>query len=168
MAVFAASITLLVASLISSQVAPAPKEASQFDFWLGNWKCTGEAVAADGTRSKTEAENEIKKILGGKVVEENFTMGSFVGRSHSVYDATAGLWRQTWVDNSGSYIALTGKFEDGTMTLTTIPSVATPKRVQRMVFSKISKESFEWDWETSTDNGETWSLSWHLRYTRAD
>ncbi|MBL8059941.1 MAG: DUF1579 family protein [Chthonomonas sp.] len=156
----------LVLSTIMAVAQPAPDPAKDFDFWIGEWKCAGDSYDAAGKATKTEATNRIAKILDSKVVEENFKMGSFIGRSYSTYDPTAKLWRQTWVDNQGSYIALTGKFEAGKMILQTIPNPLQPKVASRMVFENIKKESFDWNWESSTDEGKTWKLNWHLRYTR--
>lgn len=161
-------IALALTSLMTlPQASPAPDATKDMDFWIGNWKCAGDSYDAAGKASKTEATNKIAKILDGKVVEENFKMGTFVGRSYSTYDPTAKLWRQTWVDNQGSYIALTGKFADGKMILQTIPNPLQPKVFSRMVFENIKKESFDWNWQSSTDEGKTWKLNWHLHYTRA-
>ena len=148
------------------QPSPTPDPAKALDFWIGNWTCSGESYDAAGKTTKTEATNRITRILDSKVVEENFKMGSFVGQSYSVYDPAAKLWRQTWVDNQGSYIALTGKSAAGKMILQTIPDPLHPKRASRMMFQNIKKDSFDWDWEASVDAGKTWKLSWRLHYTR--
>ena len=49
------------------------------------------------------------------MIEERFTdLGNgFADHSVSMYDARGGHWRQTWVDNQGSYLALTGSATDG-------------------------------------------------------
>jgi hypothetical protein len=52
------------------------------------------------------------------------------------------------------------------MTLQTIPDPKRPKLYQRMVFENITKDAFDWNWETSKDGGASWTLSWHLHYTR--
>src|SRR5688500_6149283 len=113
---------------------PPPQESSQLDFWVGKWKCVGEMHAPDGKKTRTEGKNVIKRSFDGKVIEEQFSMDGFRGMSVSVYDPRAKLWRQTWVDNSGGYIALTGTFENGKMILTTIPRPAAPNNANRMVF----------------------------------
>ncbi len=156
----------LTALLTLLQPSPASDPANGFDFWVGNWSCAGDSFDAAGKATKTEATNSIAKILDSKVIEESFTMGTFVGTSHSVYDPAAKLWRQTWVDNQGSYIALTGKFANGKMILQTIPNPLEPKSSNRMVFKNIQKDSFDWNWESSADAGKTWKLAWHLHYAR--
>lgn len=37
---------------------------------------------------------------------------------------------------------------------------------QRMVFYNISENTFDWNWESSTDNGENWKLNWKIKYSR--
>src|SRR3982751_6022284 len=88
-------------------------EASQFDFWVGNWNLFS-GDSSSGT-------NTIYKIMGGCTVQENFSnpKTGYDGKSWSVYNPAAKLWQQTWVDNQGGYIDLSGKFEDGKMTLKT-------------------------------------------------
>ena len=82
----------------------------QFDFWVGEWVCTGKSRVAPGKDEwiDTKATNSISKTLGGKVVEENFSMGTFQGKSVSVYDSNRKIWRQTWVDSSGGYLVFEG------------------------------------------------------------
>jgi hypothetical protein len=36
---------------------------------------------------------------------------------------------------------------------------------QRMRFRNISKDSFDWDWQSSKNGGE-WKMLWELKYTR--
>lgn len=38
----------------------------------------------------------------------------------------------------------------------------------RMVFYDISDDSFTWDWESSTNDGETWTLNRRIFYERMD
>jgi len=158
--------SMIVVAAVAAQATPVPPETKQFAFWIGKWNCEGDSYAADGTKSHTKATNEIRWAMDGHVVEENFSGAGMVGRSLSVYMPAGKKWRQTWVDNQGSYIALVGGFADGKMTLQTVPNPASPNTASRMVFSKIQKDSFDWDWEATTDGGKTWKLSWHLHYTR--
>jgi len=161
------AITILIPLLASAraQTTPAP-ETGQFDFWIGNWKCSGESYAANGKTQHTEATNSIKRILGGHVVQESFKAQGFNGTSMSVYVPAAKQWRQTWVDDGGGYIALKGGMADGKMILST--DVGPKGGLARMVFHNISHAAFDWDWEKSSDQGKTWKLAWHLHYTRVD
>ncbi|MEO8769332.1 MAG: hypothetical protein ABI402_04590 [Ferruginibacter sp.] len=137
-------------------------EASQFDFWVGTWNLYGADSSLTGT-------NTVYKILDGCTVQENFESSkiAYSGKSWSMYNAQTKLWQQTWVDNQGGYIVLEGKFENGAMNLITgIVKVNGKEQINRMRYHDIKKDGFEWDWETSLDNGVTWKTSWHLRYER--
>lgn len=157
----------LAAALAS---APAIDDATkQLDFWVGRWTCTGKMRTASGKDQwmDTSATNRIEHVFKGHVIQEHFSMKGLQGTSLSVYDPNAKLWKQTWVDDSGSYIDLTGGWTDGKMTLTTLAKPHAPKFFARMVFENITKDSFDWNWEKSTDEGKTWELEWHLHYSRA-
>lgn len=139
-------------------------EAAQFDFWIGIWH---------GFYSDTlkPALNIISKPIGNCLIEENFSdpNNSFKGKSMSAYNATTKKWQQTWVDNTGAYIALTGEFKDGKMQL--FNEVVKPdgkKTLQRMLYFNITDKSFDWSWDASTDNGITWTTNWKIHYKRIE
>ena len=131
---------------------------TQFDFWLGEWDCTwGE---------DNRGSNHVLRILDDKIIQETFSAPDLKGMSVSVYDPERGLWCQTWVDNSGTYLDFTGKFEDGKMILARDAIVRGQACKQRMVWYNIQADSFEWNWERSDDGGSTWRVLWQIHYTR--
>lgn len=140
----------------------AAPESDQFDFWLGTW----DAVYNDSIH----ATNEITKDLDGCVIHEHFKdpFSKLNGNSWSVYNTKTQKWQQTWVDNQGGYIVLTGDFKDGKMTLFTEPTTG-PKgnKVQyRMLYQNITGKSFDWSWDSTRDEGKTWQVNWAIRYKR--
>jgi hypothetical protein len=156
---------LLVLFSLQAQNTQKPcsaPEASQFDFWVGNWDLFSKDTIT-GT-------NTIYKIMDGCTVQENFASQkiNYVGKSWSVYNPQAKLWQQTWVDNQGGYIELSGKFENGKMTLLTqakkLPGGK--EQVYRMVYSNVTAKTFDWDWESTTDGGITWVSGWKIHYVR--
>lgn len=97
---------LHVANSIQPPEACGEPEQKQFDFWVGEWDLTwpGEKPGEMG-----HGGNSIKRIMGGCVIEERFTGGESMplrGMSVSTFDSRAGKWKQTWVDNEGSYLRL--------------------------------------------------------------
>ena len=134
---------------------------SQFDFWLGDWNLTW------GDTSK--GTNSVMKILDGCVINENFNdpASQYRGMSWSKYDSAKATWKQTWVDNQGGYITLTGKFAAGEMVLYTEPSIAAGGKMvtMRMKFYNINPESFDWNWESSSDK-VNWKVNWKIHYQR--
>lgn len=159
-------IFLLISSHIFSQNPCSSPESHQFDFWIGKWNL--EWTGADG---KTyHAINEIKKILGGCVIAENFDASKangFQGKSFSVYNSSKSKWEQTWVDNSGGYMIFEGGMEGDKMilSLNKVDKQGKPV-ILRMVFSNITHDSLDWHWQRSSDNGKYWQTLWHLKYRR--
>lgn len=152
--------------LIYSQDKPCTSpDASQFDFWIGEWKL-------DWKNQEGETEygtNTITRTLGGCVFEENFSAsdGSFSGRSFSVYNPNKKLWLQTWVDNAGGYLNFTGGYAGGKMILSRKAINKDGKEIlQRMVFYDISSNELWWNWESSRDDGKSWNLLWKIHYER--
>ncbi len=141
-------------------------EASQFDFWIGEWEVSWEGQ--DGVEMR--GTNTVTKTLGGCVVHESFKDPNtgFEGMSYTVYDTTKNKWLQTWVDNSGSYLDFAGEFKDDTMILQRVAGRGGKEFKQRMRWYNIRKDAFDWNWERSDDDGATWKLLWHIKYKRAE
>jgi hypothetical protein len=132
----------------------------EFDFWLGEWDLTwGE----EGTGT-----NRIERIMDGAVIQENFEGGDppLRGMSVSVFSREDNRWHQCWVDNSGSYLDFIGDFADGRMILMRDGLVNGLPVAQRMVWFEITGKAFEWNWERSDDNGQTWKVLWNIHYRR--
>ncbi len=150
---------------VAPPLAALPPEAAQFDFWIGDWDCAWEGG---------QGRNVVCKSLDGRVVLESFDGSpgmNLRGTSVSVYDVGLGKWRQTWVDNQGSYLDLTGGWEadapDGPrMVLGTTRTVDGKAVHLRMVFAAITADTFGWHWQASEDDGATWQERWAIRYTR--
>ena len=161
LAVFCISLSTLKAQNTDNKPC-STEEAGQFDFWTGNWNLT--------YNDTVHATNRITKEMDGCVIYEHFDdpTQSFRGMSWSMYNSKQKKWQQTWVDNQGGYIVLTGGFENNKMTLSTEPKkLADGKSVQnRMIFYNISSNNFDWNWESTQDEGKTWSLKWKIHYDR--
>lgn len=159
--------TLLVLSVSAQQGEPpcSSPEAAQFDFWLGDWTC--EWTDQDGNVQK--GSNRVEKILGSCVVQENFDGTpaiNLIGKSYSLFDRSAKVWKQTWVDNNGIYLDFEGSYEDDKMILSRKANIRGKEYIQRMVWYDIKEDAFMWNWERSEDNGETWLVQWKLHYKR--
>lgn len=139
---------------------PVPPEAAQFDFWLGDW----DAVWGENQRGV----NRITKRWNRVIVEEFDGKPGMPleGHSVSVYDTNLKQWKQTWVDNEGSYLDFTGGFVDGKMTLGRVARKDGQTIHQRMVWYDITPDAFTWSWERSLDGGKSWEVVWKIDYTR--
>lgn len=130
----------------------------EFDFWLGEWEVTW----GDGLRGH----NTVRRILDGLVVLEEFDGRpgeDLQGKSVSVFDREAGVWRQTWVDNHGGYLDFVGRFRGGVMDLRRETGTA----AYRMRWSDIEPDSLTWRWERRDHGTRRWTTLWRLAYARA-
>jgi len=144
---------------------PAPKpcatpEHRQFDFWLGEWSVT----ASDG---KVAGHNRITSILGGCALREEWTSArGSNGTSLNMYDAGAGRWRQTWVDDSGSVLLITGEFRGGKMVLEgDSPEAGGKTTRQRITWTPLAGGRVRQLWDSSADGGKTWKVEFDGTYT---
>ncbi len=142
--------------------------ARYFDFWAGEWVASWD----EGEGVKPLGENTISWNLDDQVLVENFRIlegqnSGFKGTSISVFRPQLNQWKQAWADNNGGYFDFTGAFDgEKRMFQTAIFERGEAKIQQRMVFYDIKEKSMTWDWELSTDGGETWNLNWRIFYTR--
>ena len=144
----------------------AAKQQQQLDFWVGEWDLTWPGAKEGETKHGT---NSIRRELDGCVVEENFSGGDahLRGKSVSIFDMSAGKWKQTWVDNEGGYLDFVGEFSNSQMILQRESTGPDGKKsLQRMVFKNISKDEFDWSWEASKDDGKSWQVAWPIHYRR--
>lgn len=135
--------------------------ARQFDFWLGEWDCSW----GDGPGGTSSVYHD----LGDAVVVESFDARptlDYQGMSFSVYERATGLWRQTYVDSDASYLDFVGGFEDGVMELRREAEVDGTIAIFRVRWSEIERDSLDWAYERSDDDGETWSPLWEIGYRR--
>jgi uncharacterized protein DUF1579 len=166
-------LTGVCAAQSSAPSAPCQTpEARQFDFWVGEWDLVGKTRGQPGAAwGETISTNRIESTLDGCVTFEHFENQSpmtWRGMSWSSWSPQLHQWQQTWVDNQGGYITLTGEFAAGRMILTTPPRTLPngSKAVNRMVYHDIARDSLVWDWELSLDDGKTWQLMWGITYRR--
>lgn len=140
------------------KLRPCQSDAHRaFDFWIGKWD-----VYANGTENLV-GHNTITAIEGGCVLHEQYhTPGSFSGQSFNFYDASRGVWHQTWADNQGTALYIEGGIENGSMVLTDAA------KTNRITFTPAEDGSVRQHWETSSDGGKSWATAFDGRYVQAD
>jgi len=164
------SASTLFSEQSSTQMPPNPcaiAEQKQFDFWLGEWDLTWPAEHAGEVGHGT---NSVQRILDGCVVQESFSGRDSMhlrGTSVSMFDALAGKWKQTWVDNEGGYLDFVGGIKGGQMILQREAVRKDGTRIlQRMVWKNITANELDWSWEASRDGGKTWQVQWPIHYKK--
>ena len=152
-------------------------EASDFDFWLGEWNVDNrrlrERLAGSDEWEEFEATSGARQILGGLGNEDEFRTdhdGGFVGMSFRFFDPRAGSGRSTGPTAAGresldppvfgSFSGDTGVF-DGDDTFG-----GRPIRV-RFIWSGVTTPTPRWEQAFSDDGGETWETNWVMDFTRA-
>jgi hypothetical protein len=150
---------------VTRDAAPdQPFDGSELDFWVGDWDVTWEGG---------HGINRIARVLRDRVILEEFDEApesgggdALHGRSWSVFDADRRLWRQTWVDDQGSYLDLGGGRADGCFTFERAAPERGDRARQRMVFRNVTADAFRWTWESSPDGGAPWIVRWAIDYRR--
>ena len=146
---------------IYTRRAPNPQcRNRELDFWIGDWDVVVHAQGQDA-----RGRNRIESTFAGCVIEEHFHAEGpgDPWNGHSVSMFSNGVWRQTWVDDGGSFLAFTGGMQDGKMILV---GEAQQGAQKRMVFSDIKRDSLHWSWERTADGGKTWSPIMTIEYRR--
>ena len=154
---------LVPPQMSSAQQADGPcssDEASQFDFWLGQW-----SVAANG---REVGRNRISKIQGGCTLLEEYSTqpGGFEGKSFNYYDPSDGKWHQVWVDNAGTRLHLRGGFADGKMVMAGKRMVQGMERTDRITWHDNPEGTVRQVWEVSVDDGDNWQVIFDGLYRR--
>jgi ketosteroid isomerase-like protein len=132
-------------------------EYRQFDFWLGDWD------AFEAGKTTVVARTRVDRILDGCVLRENYeSANGLKGQSLSLYDASRGIWHQSWATNKGQLLTIEGRLEDGAMVLAGAERAADgAERLVRGTWKPISGGVRETA-VTSLDAGKTWQPWFNL------
>ena len=152
-------------------------EASDFDFWPGEWKVHNrrlrERLAGSDEWEEFEATSVARHILGGCGNEDEFHTdhdGGFVGMSFRFFDPSTRKWSIYWADSRrpgvldpplfGSFSGDTGVFH-GDDTFEGRPITV------RFIWSGVTTPTPRWEQAFSDDSGETWETNWVMDFTPA-
>ena len=124
----------------------------QFDFLLGDWEVTDSLGRRLGT-------NRIERILDGCVLHESWTGASGSrGNSLNAYDPGDNRWHQTWVDNEGTVLVISGGIVNGEMVMEGERRLADGAvTLERISWSPNADGSIRQHWQSSRDRGMRWS-----------
>lgn len=140
----------------------ASDEYRQFDFWLGTWD-------VESPQGQALGRNTVESHLDGCLLTERWeSVTGSLGLSINYYDRETGTWTQTYRDNAGNVSAwpdLSGGLRDGAMVM---ESRATPESWSRWTWTPLPDGRVRQMAETSSDQGETWTVVWDSYYVRAE
>jgi hypothetical protein len=140
----------------AAEKAPAPctaPEFRQFDFWIGDWDTYEMADT-----SKVVARNRVTRMLDGCALREVYQQNDgLVGESYSLWDASRGVWHQSWVTNRGTLLLLNGRMENGRMVMTADEKMADGGSALLRGIWWVEGEDVRSRAERSKDGGKTWA-----------
>ncbi len=130
-------------------------EHRAFDFWLGEWQVT------TPSRPSWSATSSITLGNNGCSIHEHYvSQGGYTGNSINFYDATKKQWHQSWIDNQGGPLYLDGGYSDGRMRLADASS--------RITWTLLEDGRVRQLWESTADEGKTWTVAFDGYYSRRD
>jgi hypothetical protein len=151
--------------MLLSHAAFASCEGSQhraFDFWLGKWQVSSPT-------SKQPSHNTITKINNGcGLLEEYTTATGYQGKSLNIFDVQTKQWHQTWIDNSGYLLMLSGGIEDNAMVMTGKTINKSGKTIlNKITWTPLKNGDVRQHWQTSTNQGKSWQTAFNGLYHKA-
>lgn len=136
-------------------------EHHQFDFWVGDWTVT--------VQGKPAGTNRIEASLKGCVLVESWTAtGGGKGTSLNFYDRNTRRWHQTWIDDRGGVLQMQGGVVNGAMVMRTaaLPQPGGGTVIHRITWSPQDGGRVRQHWESSTDDGKTWTSAFDGMYAK--
>lgn len=164
-AVLAASSSALAAPPpATTGCPPSASEYHQFDFWIGTWE------VRDPSSKTVLGHSRIEAISDGCGISEHWTgaKGSS-GVSYNAWDSDTKRWHQFWIGNQpNGVLHLEGGIVDGSMALAGTKNNAPtgkPQR-QRITWTPAKDGSVRQHWESSDDDGKTWTTAFDGIYRK--
>jgi hypothetical protein len=159
--------TMLSLALTAAAQTPPPpapcsaSESHQFDFWIGDW----DVYVPSG---KLAGKNHIERLYGC-MLHESWKSGSVEGQSFNGFDATRGLWHQTWIDSTGTVLVIEGGMRDGSMSMSDreLPGKKDAQQVNEITWTPNPDGSVRQHWRVSADGGKTWTTSFDGKYVKS-
>lgn len=132
----------------------------QFDFWLGIWEVTDPDGKVVGT-------NTIEGAYDGCLIQERWQgRGGMTGTSLNTFQLQTRKWHQTWVDNRGGFLLLSGEFHEGSMVMSGEMPDERGIATHRITWTPVAPDRVRQLWEVARDAGTTWEVVFDGLYTR--
>lgn len=160
---------LAMFSTLSAQTPPPappappapPTESRQFDFWIGEWEVFG-------PKGKKQGDSRIEVIATGWGLLENWTgAGGYNGKSLNTWIPQKKRWQQFWVGDGGALELSGGLNDKGEMVLSGRQAANDGKEtIERITWTPNADGTVRQHWESSADNGATWTTSFDGLYRK--
>lgn len=151
---------------------PLPGLAERMDLYaplLGDWSVEVIDHNPDGSLRTSRGEVHFAWVLEGRAIQDVWIvpardarrpgqpkLGNRYGTTLRVYDPEADVWNVTWINPvTGISNHLVGRRQGDDILQ---EGVDTDGSLIRWTFTEVTRESFHWRGEASTDAGKTWLL----------
>jgi hypothetical protein len=142
------------------------------DFMIGEWNVEVDArLSKQGPWEQSKGHSTIVKIVGGSVIQDQFT-GTKQGRELTsvamlANDNRTKLYQKVFVDSDhGMLLLYEGKLEGKLLSLFYKFNLNGVDLTLRSQYNLIAENEFTVESARSTDNGVTWDRTGTMRYTR--
>ena len=141
----------------------APKETAQFGFMIGVFDCVDQVPGPeDGKWIKSKTVWTSKYFLNGFGVQDTFVNPTTVAMGTRIFDPGKGKWIVNYFQSQPSYFA--GVWEGLKEGENMIMRLERGENENRLTFSQIKKDGFEWIGEIV--NGEKVTPFWKISCKR--
>lgn len=141
-----------------SQAHCVTPEYHQLDFWIGDWD------AFDIDSPKPSAHIRVERALEGCALREIYEgVDGERGESLSAYDASRGVWHQSWFTNRGYVLLIEGHLTNQGMILEGTEQTAKGQTLVRGVWRAVDGGVREIA-VMSSDRGHTWKPWFDLMF----
>ncbi|NOT77292.1 MAG: tetratricopeptide repeat protein [Cyclobacteriaceae bacterium] len=137
------------------------EKSRAFDFWIGEWD-------VKNVQGLPAGKSKIEVMLGDCVLLENWTSAppnAYAGKSFNLFNSASQKWIQTWVDDKGGLIEfINGEYKDNKMEFVTHPDAK--NLITRLTLYNLGPDRVRQHFETTSDDGKTWTTTTDLNYFR--
>jgi hypothetical protein len=158
----AATLTLGTASAATPPARCDASEYRQFDFWLGDWD-----TFEPGDSATSVARAHVDLIAAGCAVHELYQQtDGLIGDSILSFDPVRKVWQQTWVTNYGSLMVITGRLNNGALTLEGEMHLGNGRALLQRITWKGEGSGVRESSVMSKDGGKTWDPAFNVLFQR--
>lgn len=151
-----AALCFIMAATTSDGQQPSPCSAPQhrqFDFWIGEWEVSD-------PRGQHLGSNRIERVLNGCVLYESWTgAGGSRGHSLNAWDPSDNKWHQSWFDNEGTILNISGGMINGEIIMEGERRLTDGTRqLERITWTPNADGTIRQRWQSSRDQGMRWTV----------
>lgn len=154
---------LLAAATSAAQQSSAcsTPQHRQFDFWIGEWEVSD-------ARGQRLGSNRIERVLNGCALYESWAgVSGSRGHSFNAWDPADNKWHQSWFDNDGTILNLSGGMINGEMVMEGERRLSDgTQTVERITWTPNKDGTVRQFWQSSRDRGMRWTVVFEGTYRR--